>query len=133
MGTKRFDGWLASAVLCHLFISVLHGRAHDGGHVALTPAQSLFVYSIILTGPIAGLAVSFVARRIGGAVVAATMGASLLFGLINHFIIVSPDHVSQVVPAVRTAFAATAALLVVSEAAGVVAGLRSAVGREVLS
>lgn len=133
MGTKRFDWWLASAVLGHLVISALHGRAHDGGHVGLTPAQSFFVYSVILAGPIVGLALSLAARRIGGAVVAATMGASLLFGLINHFIIVSPDHVSQVVPEFRTAFATTAVLLVVTEAAGVVAGLRSAVGREVLS
>src|SRR3954471_10352211 len=133
MGTKRFDWWLAAAVLCHLFIAVFHGRAHDGAHVALTPAQTLFVYSVIVIGPIIGLAVSLAARRIGGALVAATMAASLLFGLINHFIIVSPDHVSQVVPAFRTAFTATAALLFVSEAAGVVVGLRSAIGREVLS
>ena len=133
MGTKRFDGWLTTAVLVHLLISVLHGRAHDGGHVGLTPAQSLFVYIVILAGPIVGLGLSFAARRVGGAVVAVTMGASLLFGVINHFIIVSPDHVSQVVPEFRTAFATTAVLLVVSEAAGMVAGLRSAVGREVWS
>lgn len=133
MRTKRFDGWLASAVIAHLLISVLHGRAHDGGHVALTAGQSLFVYTVILAGPLVGLAVSFIRARAGGFIVAATMTASLLFGLINHFIITSPDHVSQVDPEWRTLFTVTAFLLMVSECAGVVAGMRTAVAREVAS
>jgi len=129
----RFDGWLATAVIAHLLISVLHGRAHDGGHVALTAGQSLFVYAVILVGPLVGLAVSFIRARAGGFIVAATMTGSLLFGLINHFIITSPDHVSQVVPEWRTLFTVTACLLMVSECAGVLAGMRTAVAREVHS
>ena len=132
MRAKRFGGWLAAVVLGHLLVSVLHGRAHDGGHVALTAAQSLFVFVVILAGPLAGLAVTFASRRAGGAIVALTMAASLLFGLINHFIIVSPDHVSQVAPEWRSLFASTAVLLMLTEAAGVVAGLR-AIGQEVSS
>jgi hypothetical protein len=73
MRTKRFDGWLAAAVIAHLLISALHGRAHDGGHVALTAGQSLFVYTVILAGPLVGLAVSFIRARVGGFIVAATM------------------------------------------------------------
>jgi hypothetical protein len=133
MRTKRLDGWMTAAVVVHLIISVLHGRAHDGGHVALTDTQSLFVYAIILAAPLAGLAISVVRRRVGGAIVAAAMAASLLFGLVNHFLVISPDHVSQVTAAWRWSFTATAVLLVVSEAAGVAAGMRSAVGQEVVS
>jgi hypothetical protein len=133
MRTKRLDGWMTAAVVVHLVISVLHGRAHDGGHVALTEGQSLFVYVIILAAPLAGLAISVVRRRLGGAIVAAAMAASLLFGLVNHFLVISPDHVSQVTAAWRWSFTATAVLLVISEAAGVAAGLRSAVGQEVVS
>ena len=116
--------WLASAVLAHFVISAAHGSAHDGGHVALTPFQSFFVYSVILAGPFVGLAASFWRRRIGGLLVATTMAASLVFGVINHFVIISPDHVSQVAPEWRSKFTASAVLLVVTEAAGVVAGLR---------
>jgi uncharacterized membrane protein len=133
MRAKRFDGWLATAVIAHLLISVLHGRAHDGGHVALTAGQSLFVYTVILVGPLVGLAVSFIRARAGGFIVAVTMTTSLLFGLINHFIITSPDHVSQVDPEWRTLFTVTAFLLIASECAGAVAGMRTAAAREVES
>jgi hypothetical protein len=133
MRAKRLDWWLAAAVLGHFLISAIHGRAHDGGHVAITPGQSLFVYSVILIGPLVGLAVSLVRIRLGAAIVAATMAASLVFGLVNHFIIMSPDHVSQVAPEWQTLFTTSAVLLIVSEAGGVVAGLRRAIGREVLS
>ena len=122
MRTKGFDGWLAAAVIAHLLISALHGRAHDGGHVALTAGQSLFVYTVILAGPLVGLAVSFIRARAGGFIVAATMTASLLFGLINHFIITSPDHVSQVDPGWRALFGSTAALLALVEAGGTIVG-----------
>jgi hypothetical protein len=133
MRAKRIDGWLTTAVIAHLLISALHGRAHDGGHVALTAGQSLFVYSVILAGPLVGLAASFVRRRTGGLIVAATMTGALLFGLINHFLIISADHVSQVDPNWRTLFTATALLLIASECAGALAGARAAVAREVQS
>lgn len=123
--------WLTAAVLGHLIISVLHGRAHDGGQVAITRGQTLFVFVVILAAPLAGLAVSFVRARAGGLIVAASMAGSLVFGLVNHFLIVSPDHVSQVAPEWRSLFTITAALLVASEAFGVYAGLRSAMGRKV--
>jgi hypothetical protein len=125
MKTARFDGWLTAIVVVHLLISFVHGSAHDGGHVMLTPMQSIFVYGVILAGPLAGLLLFAFSARAGALLVTATMAGSLLFGLINHFIIVSPDHVSQVAAEWRTLFTATAALLVASEAAGVLAGVRA--------
>ena len=133
MRTTRLDGWLTAIVLGHLMLNIFHGRAHDGGHVAITQAQALFVYVVILAAPLVGLGASFVHKRLGAAIVAVAMGASLLFGLINHFVIISPDHVSQVAPEWRSSFTVSAILLVVSEAAGLAAGLRGALGREVLS
>ena len=53
--------------------------------------------------------------------IAATMAGALVFGLVNHFLIASPDHVSQVSDPWRTWFGATAVLLLISE--GVGAGL----------
>lgn len=126
--TRRDARWLIWAVAIHLVISLVHGFAHGGGHVSLSPAQSFFVFGVILIGPVAGLGVSVFRPRAGGLIVAATMAASLVFGLVNHFIIVSPDHVSQVAAEWRSIFATTATLLVAAEAAGTVAGLRYGLG-----
>jgi hypothetical protein len=58
------------------------------------------------------------------------MAGSLIFGLVNHFVVVSADHVTQVAAEWRSLFTVTAALLVASEAAGVAAGLRTVVRRQ---
>jgi MFS family permease len=116
---------LAAAVLIHLAISVVHGAAHDGAQVPLSLAGNLFVYIVILAGPIAGLIASRWFPREGAWIVAGSMAGALLFGLINHFIIDGPDHVPQVAAEWRSLFGVTAALLVVSEAAGVVLGIRA--------
>jgi hypothetical protein len=54
------------------------------------------------------------------------MGGALTFGLINHFVIDGPDHVTHVAEAWRQLFGVTATLLVVCEAAGTAIGVWSA-------
>jgi hypothetical protein len=120
---------LAAAVLIHLAISVAHGSAHTGAQVPLPLAGALFVYIVILAGPIAGLIVWRWRPRAGALIVAACMGGALVFGLVNHFIIDGQDHVAHVAAEWQTLFGVTAALLVVSEAAGVAVGLWAAGGR----
>src|SRR5215510_206979 len=68
--------WLTAVVLLHLAISFVHGAAHAGADVPLSPAANLFVYIVILAGPITGLALTRVAWRIGLWVIAITMAAS---------------------------------------------------------
>jgi hypothetical protein len=118
---------LAAVVLAHLAVSLVHGMAHSGAQVALDFGGTLFVYIVILIGPLAGLAVSRWRPQTGAWIVALTMSGSLVFGLIKHFIIPGTDHVNHVAPAWRSLFASTAALLVVVEAAGAAIGLRDAV------
>lgn len=118
---------LAAVVLTHLALSVVHGTAHSGAQVALGTAGTLFVYIVILIGPLAGLAVSRWQPQMGAWIVALAMGGSLIFGLINHFIIQGSDHVAHVAPAWRLLFASTAALLAVVEAAGAAIGISYAV------
>ena len=114
---------LAAIVLIHLIVSFVHGAAHTGARVFLPLAGNLFVYIVILAGPIVGLILS-VWRPVAGAwIVAATMAGALVFGLINHFIIAGPDHVGHVAAQWRTPFATTAVLLLVSEALGVATGI----------
>jgi F0F1-type ATP synthase membrane subunit a len=116
---------LSAAVLIHLAISIVHGQSHVGAQVPLPLAGTLFVYIVILAGPIVGLAVSRWRRRAGASIVTASMAGALVFGLINHFVIDGSDHVAHVAAAWRMQFSVTAALLVVSEAAGVAVGVWS--------
>src|SRR5689334_12443121 len=110
--------WLIAAVLLHLVISMVHGAAHAGAHVPLSTASSLFVFGVIVAGPLVGLALAWPARRIGAWVIAITMAGSLVFGCVNHFVLAGPDHVSQVVGWWQPIFATTAALLAATEGLG---------------
>jgi hypothetical protein len=118
---------LTAVVLIHLALSLAHGAAHAGAAVALEPAGNLFVFIVILAGPLVGLLVALRQRWLGSWMVALTMSGSLVFGLVNHFLVQSADHVAHVAAAWRTQFAVTAALLVVVEGAGAAVGLREAV------
>ena len=117
---------LAAIVLTHFAISVLHGQAHSGAQVPLPIAGALFVYIVILAGPIAGLTVARWRPRAGALIVAGSMFGALVFGLVNHFIVDGQDHVAQVAVEWRTLFGTTAVLLAVSEAAGVASGVWTA-------
>jgi len=120
---------LAAIVLIHLIVSFLHGAAHAGAQVFLPFAGTLFVYIVILAGPLAGLALMPWRPQAGAGLVALTMTGSLLFGLVNHFIIPGSDHVAHVAREWQSMFATSATLLAVLEAAGAVLGLRLALRR----
>ena len=120
---------LLGVVLLHLAINILHGRAHEGAQVPLSPAAMLFVYIVILAGPLAGVVVARWTPIAGEWIVAVSLGGALVFGLINHFIIAGPDHVDHVAAAWRTQFGVTAALLVATEAVGMALGVWCAIRR----
>ena len=114
---------LAATVLIHFGVSVAHGAAHTGAHVPLPLAGALFVYIVILAGPLAGLAVAIWRPRAGALIVAASMCGALVFGLINHFLVDGQDQVAHVVADWRTLFGVTAVLLAVTEGVGTAVGL----------
>ena len=114
-----------SVVAAHLAVNLIHGAAHSGAEVPITVIQNAFVWIVILIGPLVALWLLRTNRRFGAELLALTMGGALVFGLVNHFIIDSADHVSQVTNATwRLPFQVSAALLLVLEAAGVwIAGM----------
>ena len=114
---------LAAVVLLHLIISMAHGYAHTSAGIDLNGLSLVFVPVVILAGPLIGLAWMWVNPSAGARVIGITMAASLLFGLVNHFIIPGADRIDHVVPHSRALFESTAVMLVVSEAAGAVLGL----------
>jgi len=109
---------MATAVLAHLVTSVVHGAAHGGAQIPMSIVANLFVFVVILAGPVLGLALSWRAERLGSLIVALTMAGSLVFGVVNHFLLDSPDHVSQVEAQWRMIFGTTAMLLTITEMLG---------------
>lgn len=108
-------------VSAHAVVALLHVVAHVEQGVWLEPAASAFVLLVVGLGPFAALAVMQDGRRTAGAVLlAATMAASLGFGLWSHFVAAGPDHVGHLAPSSWAAcFRWTAVLLAASEVAGV--------------
>src|SRR5262245_14015066 len=113
---------LAGVVMLHLIVAVVHGSAHTGAAVAQGPVAMAFIFLVILAGPLLGMAWMWPNPRAGATLIGITMAASLLFGVINHFILPGADRVDHVATAWRGMFESTAVLLVVTEAAGAALG-----------
>lgn len=125
--------WLTVLVAAHLIISIVHGTAHAGANVPLSLAANLFVFIVIVAGPVAGLAWMWRAEKPGAWLIAIAMAGSLVFGFLNHFVFASPDHVAHVAGQWRTLFATTAVLLALTEALSAGIALRVAQIRELVS
>lgn len=124
--------WLTAVVLVHLIVSLVHGAAHAEAHVPLSPAANLFVFGVIVAGPLVGLALAWPAERIGSWVIAMTMASAFVFGCVNHFVRAGPDHVAQVAARWRPMFTTTAALLATLEGLAAALAIRIALQRIVV-
>jgi hypothetical protein len=112
-------------VVAHLAVSLVHGAAHSGAAVPLSALQNVFVWVVILAGPLAALWLIRTGRPLGPELLALTMGGSLVFGIVNHFVIESADHVAHITAdAWRLPFQLTAVGLALLEAAGTAVGIR---------
>ena len=81
----------------HAIANGLHGLAHIKIPVALSLVQSLFVGVVIFPLPIiAAILLWTQFYRLGIWLLLGSIAGSFFFGLYNHFIVISPDHVSQV-------------------------------------
>ena len=74
---------LTIVVLGHLAVTLVHGGAHSGAEVPMTLPANLFIYLVILAGPLAGLWLARSRPLAGGWLVASTMAGSLVFGIVN--------------------------------------------------
>lgn len=113
------------AVLAHLVVMMLHGQAHDKLSVGLSSWQNIYVLVVIAIAPLVAMVLLWTRFAYSGLLLlVVSMAASLIFGVIYHYVVVSPDHVSNL-PAgdAQGQFRMTAALLVLTELFGVVVGL----------
>lgn len=111
-------------VLVHAVVASAHGIAHLAIPVTLSLLSSLFVVTVIGLMPFVAVRLLWSAyTRMGMWLLLVSMLAALIFGLYNHFIAISPDHVSHVPDhEARPIFQATAYTILVLEAAAVAVG-----------
>jgi hypothetical protein len=121
---RSTTSWIAAIVIAHLIISLIHGLAHAQAQVPMSLGGNIFVFGVILAGPLVGLLLLSRAKRVGIAVVATTLTASCIFGVVNHFLLAGPDHVAHIAEQARPMFAATAVLLMLTETAGAILSIR---------
>ena len=117
--------WLVTlAILAHLVVVLVHGRAHTELGVGLTSWQQSYVMTIILLAPLVALVLSWTRyARVGVWLLLCSMLGSLIFGASYHYIIISNDHVAHLPPGeARGLFRITALLLLITETAGVAVG-----------
>jgi len=113
------------AVLAHLAVNLLHGRAHEALGVGLSAWQNIYVIVVILIAPLVAMVLLWTRyARPGLWLLVVSMAASLVFGAVYHYVVVSPDHVSHLPPGdAQGMFRMTALLLILTELFGVVVGL----------
>jgi hypothetical protein len=84
-------------VVLHAIAHSLHGLAHQEIPVPLSLLQTIFIGTVILLAPILAAVLLWTKfHRIGGWLLLSSMAGSILFGIYNHYIIISPDHFSSV-------------------------------------
>jgi hypothetical protein len=87
---------LKKYVCYHLAINNIHGIMHVLNKVNLNIYQFLFVAIDIMILPLIGLNTFNKNRIIGNLICLLSIFGSGIFGTYFHFILISPDHISQV-------------------------------------
>lgn len=123
--SNRRVNLITITVWAHAAVVAIHSAAHVGSGIWMAVPATVYIWLVIIIGPIAGWWLMRSDRPVlGPSIVAACMMGALVFGGINHFVWAGIDHVSTIPPGVwRIPFVATAVLLAVTEAAGVVVGI----------
>lgn len=114
-------------MIAHFVIAGWHGATHQMVPVPLSTMQTAFVAIVIVILPLVGAAMSFSRWQLqGAAVVFASMLASAIFGLVYHFIVMSPDNIWHVPQSSWSSmFVSSAVLVLASELFGTVCGALS--------
>lgn len=121
---QQLRGWLIAIVIVHGVVTLWHGLAHTNIPVPLTSLQTVFVSIVIILLPLIGAGLLWTSRKgLAALLITVSMLASLLFGLVNHFILDSTDYVMAVPEHEwRHSFVLSAVVVAVTETIGTVLG-----------
>lgn len=119
---------LVTIVLVHFAVVIIHGAAHTHLHIELTPFERMYALVVILLTPLVAAGMLWTGFwRAGASLLAVSMAGALVFGGYKHFLSRTNDDVSQMSHADWGAiFLVSSILLFVTEATGILAGLRAA-------
>lgn len=122
---------LTVTVLLHHAVAYHHGGQHALLEIEMAAWQTGFINGVILVLPLLGVALIWTPwRRVGAFAVLIGMFGALLFGIVHHYLLISPDHISHLPSApthVHSAFIWTAAAIAMFEGlAGVFAAYLAA-------
>lgn len=90
------DPILKKYVYYHSAINSVHGIIHIPTKVGLNTFQLLYVGIVIMFLPLFGLYISKNNKNTGNLICIISIFAAAIFSTYYHFILISPDHVSQV-------------------------------------
>ncbi|KST68065.1 hypothetical protein [Mastigocoleus testarum] len=129
---KKFTNYAIIVTLFHFVVVGIHGFAHQVIPVPVSILQYLFIIPVITIAPIVAIVLlqgkSFYT---GITLLFCSMLGALVFGVYNHFIVISPDHISQIpVTSWGKVFQITAFLLLISEVVGVGISLWGLINKE---
>ena len=111
-------------IALHAISAIIHNQAHNEIDVSLSTSQSAFATIVIVVAPLLAAVLIWRSRqRLGAIILAVSMLASFIFGVVNHLMIDSPDQLAHIsTSGWGLVFIVTAYALMITELAGVFAG-----------
>lgn len=115
---------LGGALAVHLVASAVHGVPHVAVPVQQSAVPTVAIPAVVYVLPVAGVAALRRGRgRAGAALFTASMAVSLVLGVVLHFLVANPDHVSAIPPGRwHRPFLATAVAVAAVDAGGTAVG-----------
>lgn len=112
-------------LVIHAVVGLIHEIAHWSLAIELSTRQELGVWIIFVVAPIVTLYFLWTNRlRWGFLLLLLTMAASFVFASVNHFVLITEDHVFHAPQGqLRWLFQATAYVMAVLEVVGMAIGL----------
>lgn len=112
-------------VVAHVGVNTVHGIAHSEVPVVVTDPQTAFIAVVMFGAPLVALGLLATGHQwTGSTILAVSMAGALVFGIVFHYLLSTPDNVAAV-PAGswQGPFRLTAALLVFIDGGGMGVGI----------
>src|SRR5215510_15092407 len=96
---SRAAKYTTAIVVAHLLVNIAHGLSHRELRVGLPLSGSVFVIVVVLALPLVAMGLVWTRKkRFGFILLSLSMFGSFLFGLYNHFLVTSQEHVHSQPP-----------------------------------